>query len=64
MQEPIPILIIETSSTKPNFKTKPKLKHIIGSTYRLCVSVCLKQNLNQKPMFQLLHQSIFKRVET
>jgi len=31
MREPIPIPIVETSSTKPNFKTKPKRKRIIGS---------------------------------
>jgi len=28
--EPIPIHIIETGSTKPSFKTKPKRKSIIG----------------------------------
>ena len=30
-QEPIPIPIIEIGGTKPSFKTKPKLKRIIGS---------------------------------
>jgi len=30
-REPIPIPIIETGSTKPSFKTKPKRKYIIGS---------------------------------
>jgi len=30
-REPIPIPIIETGSTKPSFKTKPKRKRIIGS---------------------------------
>ena len=30
-REPIPISIIETSSTKHSFKTKPKRKRIIGS---------------------------------
>jgi hypothetical protein len=30
-REPIPIPITETGSTKPSFKTKPKLKRIIGS---------------------------------
>jgi len=30
-REPIPIPIIETRSTTPSLKTKPKRKHIIGS---------------------------------
>ena len=30
-REPIPISIIETGSTAPSFKTKPKRKRIIGS---------------------------------
>ena len=29
-REPIPIPIIETGSTKPSFKTKPKRKRVIG----------------------------------
>jgi len=30
-REPIPIPVIETGSTEPSFKTKPKRKRIIGS---------------------------------